>query len=124
MRTRSPKKMLFIGAGFSTVLSLRYLVEDFLSMEQRSGAKKPVQITIVDKNNDFGAGLAYGRSAPNVLLLNSPVASMVVSRRGNEFLDWLDNNENIWTELVNLRSRMKSRRPGSMATSLRIECST
>jgi len=108
MRAQSLKKMLFIGGGFSTVLSLRYLVEDYLATEHRSGSSVPVHITILDKNNDFGLGIAYGRSAPSVLLLNSPVSSMIVSRRGNEFLDWLDNNEEAWTELVNREPRLNA----------------
>jgi len=100
--------MLFIGGGFSTVLSLRYFVEDFLSMKKRSRSRTHTHITILDKNDDFGPGLAYGRSTSSGLLLNSPVSSMVVSHRGNEFLDWLEKNEGIWRGLVNLEPRLNS----------------
>ena len=108
MRAQSLNKMLFIVGGFSTLLSLRYFVEDYLSTKPRIGSRVPLHITIVDKNGDFGPGLAYGRSAPGVLLLNSPVSSMVVSGRGNEFLDWLNNNEGIWRTLVNLEPRLNA----------------
>jgi uncharacterized NAD(P)/FAD-binding protein YdhS len=69
-----------IGAGFSgTLLSLHLLRR----------CPPPVRVVLIDRNSQFGLGLAYGTGNPSHIL-NVPAGRMSAFRdKPNDFLDWL-----------------------------------
>src|SRR3954452_8513763 len=74
------KTIAVIGAGFSgTLLSLHLLRQ----------CPPPTRLVLIERNSQFGRGLAYG--TPNAShILNVPAARMSAFHdRPNDFLDWL-----------------------------------
>ncbi len=69
-----------IGAGFSgTLLSLHLLRH----------CPPPIRLVLIERNSQFGRGLAYGTGNPSHIL-NVPAARMSAFHdRPNDFLDWL-----------------------------------
>jgi uncharacterized NAD(P)/FAD-binding protein YdhS len=97
--------LAFIGSGFSSAMTLRSVINT-IEAKQAAGSLQriPLHITLIDKNADFGTGIAYGKSANPLFLLNAPTKEMIVSTKGNEFLEWVKNNRSRWEDFLHEKS--------------------
>jgi uncharacterized NAD(P)/FAD-binding protein YdhS len=84
--------LVHIGGGLSTTCVLAALGQALLEGRQdHSGANRLLlQITVIDKNGDFGGGLAYGRHTSPVYLLQDSVKT--IDSASLPFRRWLSRH--------------------------------
>lgn len=79
--------LTFIGSGIATSFTLTSLLKQ---LENDSMLTQPIDITIVEKGDEFHTGLAYGpTSGPSALLITSLADFLPDGEERKEFLEWL-----------------------------------
>ena len=98
--------LTFAGGGFSTAISLTYLLRDISAKlrEDRqlrdASDRPPFSIAVFDEAGRFPKGIAYSEDKDSGAFVITPASEMMppYSGGGNELTDWLSNNPAAWIE--------------------------
>lgn len=99
MKTDSqPADITFIGSGISTSFSIISLLQTI----NNSNIEKPnFTINIIEKNEEFLTGIAYGSRSGNTSLLITSLADFLPKGEiRSSFISWLSKNKNMLIKLL------------------------
>lgn len=81
--------LAFIGSGIATSFTLLPLLEQLQTTKD-----KTYNIAVIEKNQEFHTGIAYGkRTGDTALLITSLDDFLPKGKYRNEFIDWLNTNK-------------------------------
>ena len=82
--------LLFVGAGIASTYTLLALLE---RLGERTGASRPLAVTVIERSDDVFKGLAYGDRSGVTSLLITTLKDFLAPAERELFVRWLEANE-------------------------------
>lgn len=89
--------VVFIGGGPSMVFTLAHLLEDLAGV---ADAERPLRVTVVHPNDEFGTGTPYAAGTGTWPLLITSARHLLPGGAENPFVRWLQSIGTGWMEEV------------------------
>jgi len=80
----------FVGSGISS----SFTILNFLDLLEESNEKKKINITIIDKFDEFHTGIPYGKRSGFSTHLITSLKNFLPNPELDKFINWLNNNKN------------------------------